>query len=56
VVSLTLDEWEILGDIAARLENRLQWDLIFTGEFFGRERIRARGLPRRQPLPEFVDP
>jgi hypothetical protein len=41
MVSLMLDECEILGHIVERLENRLQWDLIFTGEFFGRERIRA---------------
>jgi len=41
VVTLSLDQRPILGNIVESLEYRLQGDLIFPGDFFGRERIRT---------------
>ncbi len=38
VVTLSLDQRPIFGRIVESLEYRLQRDLIFPGEFFGRER------------------
>ena len=53
VVPLLLNERPILGHIIESLEDRLQGDLILTGEFFGGERIRTMDglVDHRRPDP-----